>query len=172
MATPDYNADCFFAYVPLTKGQFAIVDAEDYDRLIGYAWSAAWDKTTNSYRAQRRLIDENGKGRTIFMHREVMNVELGDPIQVDHKDLNTLDNRKSMLRKATGSQNCCNKGLQDNNASGYKGVSWKEANKKWQAEIKCNGKRKYLGLHLTAEAAHEVYKIAAAEMHGEYARFA
>lgn len=41
--------------------------------------------------------------------------------------------------------------------SKYKGVSFKKANNKWQANIKINGKQKYLGLFPTELLAHNAY---------------
>lgn len=46
------------------------------------------------------------------------------------------------------------------NTSGYRGVSWEKGAKKWAAYIRRNGKRHFLGLFHTAEAAATAYREA------------
>ena len=105
--------------------------------------------------------------RIIFlMHRGYL------PEEIDHIDGNGLNNDIENLRAATRSQNCRNKGAQKNNTSGFKGVSWQKRDKKWQAQIKLDGKAHHLGRFDTLEAAHEAYKAAATKLHKEFARFA
>jgi hypothetical protein len=50
------------------------------------------------------------------------------------------------------------------NSSGYQGVSFAKNANKWGAYIRINGKRKYLGLFPTAEAASEAYQQAQREL--------
>lgn len=65
-----------------------------------------------------------------------------------------------------------NTGKRADNTSGYKGVTWDKREQKWRARIGKEGKRKHLGYFDTAEEAHEAYKNAAPEYHGEFARVA
>jgi hypothetical protein len=53
--------------------------------------------------------------------------------------------------------------LRKSNSSGYQGVSWNKAAQKWGAYIRIDGKRKYLGLFSSPEAASEAYKQAERE---------
>jgi hypothetical protein len=76
------------------------------------------------------------------------------------------------LRPATKSQNAANRGKTCNNTSGFKGVWWRRRYRKWQATIGVNGKRFYLGMFDTPEAAHAAYAAAAQRLHGEFARVA
>ena len=39
--------------IPLTQGQFATVDADNYEWLSQFKWSARWAKNTRSYYAIR-----------------------------------------------------------------------------------------------------------------------
>ena len=39
--------------IPLTKGQFATVDPEDYCHLIRFKWQARWCRYTKSFYADR-----------------------------------------------------------------------------------------------------------------------
>ena len=65
--------------------------------------------------------------------------------QIDHKDRNKSNNRINNLRHATHSCNMRNTGLQQNNTSGIKGVSWYKRSDKWRARIKVNNKHRHLG---------------------------
>lgn len=89
---------------------------------------------------------------------------------VDHIDGNGLNNSISNLREASHSENLWNRPRPSNNSSGYKGVCWSKAAKKWQAQITCDKKVFYLGLFETAEGAHAAYCAAATQHHGEFAR--
>lgn len=106
--------------IPLTQGQEAIVDNEDYDIQNQFKWCAHWVPSTKSYVAMRREVVD-GVSKTIYMHREIMNTP--DGMECDHRHHNTLDNRRSELRNCTQSQNRMNKRIYKNNTSGWKGVS-------------------------------------------------
>lgn len=91
---------------------------------------------------------------------------------VDHRGEKT-DNRASMLRWATNSENGRNRGACSKykgiTCSGYKGVSYSKRREKWQASIGFDGKDVNLGLFDTAEEAYHVYCAAAALYHGDFA---
>lgn len=154
--------------IELTQGQYALVDDEDFDYLNQWKWFAAYDPSPKSYYA---VYTQYGKERkiNIRMHRVITNCP--DGYEVDHINGNTLDNRRCNLRICIKRDNQKNKKIYKNNTSGYKGVSWSKANKKWIASIKINGCQKYLGLYSTPEKAHEAYKAAALKYHGEFANF-
>lgn len=62
-------------------------------------------------------------GREYLEHRLVFLYYNGYiPEQIDHINLNKLDNRLENLREATFSQNECNKAIRSDNTSGYKGI--------------------------------------------------
>lgn len=75
------------------------------------------------------------------------------PRQVDHKDTNPRNDRIRNLRLATPSQNMFNQKLSKANTSGYKGVYYQKSRGKFVANIKINGKLKYLGSYTTREEA-------------------
>ncbi len=92
---------------------------------------------------------------------------------LDHKNLDKADDRIENLREATASQNCMNQPRNARNTTGFKGVSVynkQYTTAKFRSSIRHNGKRIFLGLFHTAEAANEAYCKAAAELHGEFAR--
>lgn len=88
---------------------------------------------------------------------------------VDHRDTDRTNNRWDNLRAATRSQNIANKGPQNNNRLGLKGVS-KHHHRGYTARISIGGKQRVIGLFATAEEAHAAYMAAAKETFGEFAR--
>lgn len=90
--------------------------------------------------------------------------------RLDHKDRNRSNNSWMNIRSATDSQNCCNRGTQSNNISGYTGVCrWKH---KWQAYVNVNGLRVWNKLFDTIEEAVYFRNYAAQYYHKEFARTA
>ena len=83
--------------IELTQNKFALVDNEDYERLNGIKWYYS-----NGYAVHS--LYKNGKfsGR-LWMHRLIMNTPTG--MEVDHKNGNGIDNRKSNLRNCNHFQN-------------------------------------------------------------------
>ncbi len=120
--------------IPLGGGLFATVDACDFKRINKYKWCVL-SKSGSPY-AVRRTKD----GRMVYMHREIMHAPKGSV--VDHRDHNTLNNRRCNLHICTQAENQANAGPRGS-ASGYVGV--KRVGKKWEAEINYRGKRYYLG---------------------------
>lgn len=110
-------------------------------------------------------------GRNYYAHRVIWAMQTGKwpECQIDHINGDRCDNRWDNLRTATHSQNGMNRGPQKNNTSGYKGVYFHRQSGKWCARIKAGELNVSLGLHETAEMAAEAYRMAAEEMHGEFA---
>jgi hypothetical protein len=160
--------------IPLTQGQVSLVDSADYEWLSQWRWTARWDKYTKSFYAGRNFDDTSGKRNTILMHRQILGLMAGDKRKGDHENRNTLDNRRGNLRIATTGQNAANRITRDSNRSGFKGVyrpKGRKGNKPWMARAGVNGREVFLGYYATPEEAHAAYCAAAAEIHGEFARF-
>ena len=88
-----------------------------------------------------------------------MNLE--DRRCVDHKDFNTLNNRKENLRVCTIRENSLHRRNQVNNQSGYNGVyemTYPSGRVRWRAFTKVNGKYTNLGEFKTFEEAVRVRK--------------
>jgi len=92
------------------------------------------------------------------------------PCDVDHRDLNRGNNAWRNLRLAPDNLNNVNNPKRKDNTSGFKGVSWCPARKKWRARIAIDGKTRTLGTYETAEAAHAAYTKVAVAAYGEFAR--
>ena len=155
------------AYVPLTQGYEAIIDAADVPLVREWNWSA-WKFGDLIYAC--RTDYSGSKQRTVRMHRVIM----GEPdgIGIDHRDNNGLNNRRENLREATNEQNARNRRIRSDSTSGLKGVSWRKSEGKWTASIGVSGKRKHLGYFNTPEAAHEAYIKASIQFHGQFGRTA
>ena len=78
--------------------------------------------------------------------------------QIDHVNINPLDNRIENLRIVNQSQNLKNRNKFKNCSSKFKGVSWYKAYNKWVARISIDGKLKHLGYFTNEEEAAETYK--------------
>jgi len=155
-----------FRRIPLTRGRFAIVDPEDYDRLSRHKWFLA-ESPTGSYAARWQ---RNRRGRKkIWMHREVIDVPRG--MVCDHINGNGLDNRKANLRPATVSQNLCNRPKRTGpTRSKYKGLEWDRRQRKWKARIQHDGRRIYLGSFASEIDAAQAYDRRAKALFGRFAR--
>ena len=101
----------------------------------------------------------------IILHRYIMKVTDPD-ILVDHKNKDTLDNRRENLRTCDKSQNAANSGPRSGK---YKGVYYRKDTNKWIAQFTYLGKTKHLGSFNSVENAARAYDKAAFEQHGKFA---
>lgn len=146
--------------IPLTQGQFTVVDDQDHERAAKFNWQAQYSKTMNSYYAKKEGDQ---------LHRFILGLDKSKLKYVDHINHNTLDNRRINLRIATPSQNSFNRKTHATNKSGFKGVHWDKEARKWRASIRLYGKLINLGRFSTPELAHAAYCEAAIRLFGEYA---
>jgi hypothetical protein len=94
------------------------------------------------------------------------------PHHIDHINGDPSDNRFANLRPATGSQNQANARKPRTNTSGYMGVRWHTAARKWEARIRLSGRQSSLGCFDCPAEAHAAYMAAAKKYYGEFARAA
>lgn len=154
------------AIVPLTQGLFAVIDAEDAEKVGRHTWRAAKHHGGGFYaHATARRLD--GSWYTLALHRYLMPGELAGPF-VDHANGNPLDNRKANLRVATRAQNQANQGAQRSNlATGLKGVT--RNGKGFAAKVGVGGRQRYFGTYSTPELAWIAASIAREHLHGAFA---
>lgn len=134
------------------------IDSKDYKRIKKYNW----------YVRKSGYIQGCINAKNVYLHRFIMN-----PLQnfnIDHINRNKLDNRKKNLRICTQSQNRYNSVKKVNSFSGYKGVTWHKASKKWRACIGYNKKHLHLGLFNNKKDAAYAYNKMALNLCGEFAR--
>lgn len=150
--------------IPLTRGYFALVDDEDFERVNAIKWQVMLPKG-GKHRYATTVLYTPLK-RRVFMHRFVMNCN--DPkIMIDHKDHDGINNQKQNLREATRSQNSANHRPQKGKTSTYLGVC--KYKNKWRAGLKINGKAIHLGDYEYEDRAAIAYNIGAIKYHGEFA---
>lgn len=147
--------------IPLTKGKFVKVDDDDYEELSRYKWYCGIDGYA---RRQERL--NNGKQKTILMHRVILNCDAVH--EVDHIDGNRLNNQTKNLRLATSDQNRKNLKLSKRNTTGRKGVTF--CNGVFKAQIQCDGRKRVIGYFKTLEDASVAYQKASQILFGKFAR--
>lgn len=112
-------------------------DLEDYDKIKNYCWGEYINKQNNHHTIEAYIPELE---KRVTMAQLITNKN-----DIDHKNLNTLDNRRDNLRDATRSQQGANRPKQSNNTSGYIGVRWYKRYNKWRAEIKVNKKSIHIG---------------------------
>jgi hypothetical protein len=153
--------------IPLTQGKVAIVDDRDYRWLSQYKWHA--QKSGNRpglyYAVRNATINKHRK--TIQMHREIMNPP--DDLEIDHRNNNALDNRRSNMRTCTRAQNMANSRAQRRKSSAFKGVSFHKDYRKWRVRIMHLGKDLHLGFFRSQVRAAKAYDDKAKELFGEFA---
>lgn len=150
------------------KGTFlwTIIDLEDLERLIDlkYRWCARYEECIRGYYALCNIYP-NGIHTVIAMHQFILNYFGGDDI--DHKNNDSLDNRKSNLRIISHKDNSKNrKGKNINNTTGYRNVSFYKG--KYIVQLQVEGKNKLLGSFDNAIEAGEFSEKMRREYYGEF----
>lgn len=157
--------------IELSQGMKAMVDDEDYQFLMRFKWSAAYDGKRKTVYAKSCERTNEGKIKTIRMHRLITRATPG--MVVDHINHDTLDNRKSNLRVVTQKENLRNTRLSKRNRSGFCGVSYMKEKRKFVARISVDDKDIFLGYFADKQAAIEARisankKFGFHEGHGQY----
>lgn len=128
-----------------------VIDLDDIDVVSKYKWSLH----NNGY------VRGVHNKKTIYIHRIIMNANSEE--EIDHINLDKLDNRKNNLRNCSHSQNCWNR------KSTNKGIRVREdLNKKYVSRITLNGVTKHLGYFHSREEALAARIEAEKKYHGEY----
>lgn len=150
--------------IELTQGYFTLVDIEDYEYLSKFSWRI--QKNRKHVYARTSIWLGNGKSKCVFMHRLILNAAKNDI--VDHKNGNSLDNRRRNLRICSSYENNCN--AFHPSKIPYKGVYFKVSINKYIAQIQAEGKKRHIGVFLNAKEAAIAYDKEAMKLHGEFAR--
>lgn len=126
------------------------VDIEDIKRLVehGYTWFVSWDENNKSWYARQSVAYKKPDGsyscKINYMHRWLMGVTNSEE-HVDHKNHDTLDNRKNNLRVTIARKNSAHrKGANSNNKTGVRNVhliTGYKGRQYYRVQIMKNGER-------------------------------
>lgn len=149
-------------YLKLTTGEQSLVDDDIFDFVNQWSW-----RKGSGYSVQRgeRI---NGKFRTVYLHRVIMNAQKG--LEVDHINGNVLDNRVSNLRVCTHAQNMANYRPGKSSASGFRGVHQRKPGEKWTAHVSVQEKAVHLGNFDSPHQAAMAYDLWAKDIYGDFAK--
>ena len=130
------------------KGQivYVSIDRADFGQLREFRWHI----DSKGYAVRNVRVD--GRQVKLGMHRQIMGLAYGDPQEVDHKNRNPLDNRRSNLFFSTRRQNANN--TRSHGKSRFRGVASNHG--KWRAYAYDNGKQINLGNFDTEDEAGAV----------------
>ncbi len=145
--------------IQLTQGKFALVDDSDFDFLNQWKWQFG----AKGYATRLEGKRVNGSRKRVFMHKLILS-EAGT--KTDHRNRNSLDNRRENLRIATHSENRRN-AVARKGSSKYKGVTATKG--KYLARIYGNGIRYNLGHFESEKTAALIYNMHAKALFGEFA---
>jgi hypothetical protein len=137
------QSDVSYRFIPLTQGQYVVVDSADFEWINQRRWCV--HNAKGNYYATA-----GSKHNRVWMHRVISSTP--EYMVCDHWNGDTLDNRRCNLRNISSSQNRQNIKVATNNRSGYPGV-FKVGNK-WRAKL---GKR-VLGHFADKEEAIKIRK--------------
>ena len=148
--------DGLTARVPLQARDGSITGYTIVD-VVDVAWVQQWRwQLSPSGRAIR-----GEKGVTHYLHRDLLGVT--DPkIEVDHWDLDPLNNRRSNFRILGRPENAQNLPVRQNASSAHRGVSWVARRQKWWAYCNVGGKRVYSEFFETEQEAADAARAARA----------
>ena len=144
------------------------IDTEDKEKVSKYHWNVS--KRTRPENTFNVVTPKNDELDSTLLYRYIMNAP--KDMNIDHRDGNELNNRKSNLRICTQADNNKNLGMKKTNKSGYKGVIWYHYHNtnKWHSYIKLNKKIISLGYYEKLEDAVNARNKGEIKYFGEYAR--
>lgn len=147
--------------VELGNGMVAVVDPENWDVVKERTWRPISNQRGDVYAAA------GSGGKLIYLHKYIWERVNGKTDnEVDHINLDRLDNRLSNLREASSLQNKGNSKVRKNNKAGFKGVGNIGGKRPWRARIG----QVTVGRFDSAEDAAVAYDNAARDLFGEFAR--
>lgn len=156
----EFFEDCVKGYD--NKGNFFIIDIDDYEKVQPYRWSL------NNHKYWRK--GQRQESDAILLHCFILGKRNKEnQYTIDHEDRNKNNNKKSNLRKCTYQQNNCNSVIPKNNKSGVLGVFWDKSRLKWTSRIQVHEKSYYLGRYEYKEDAIKARLEAEVKYFGDFA---
>ncbi|GMX64537.1 hypothetical protein Elgi_38060 [Paenibacillus elgii] len=173
------EGDTTIIYLETKKGEVieALIDTEDLEKVkaTDYSFHATWKKGVGSYYVRTTIykrVDGKRKCGAIYLHHLIMPLPLTETVlyHVDHKNHNTLDNRKENLEIKLAKVNHVNrKKANKNNKSGYRNVSFTDNN--YIVQLQIDGKNTRLASFKDAQEAGEYAEAMREKYYGKDATF-
>jgi hypothetical protein len=163
---PPSPEGCPWAAVPLSNGGVAFIDAADWPMVRGHTWRRK--PSSDGLRFYAAAVAPGTRGRgTLFMHRLLLGLPKGDPRDVDHRNHDGLDNRRSVnIRPCSPLQNVINaRKWQKATTSRFKGICWSKGHGQWKASIRAGARYLNVGLFDAEIDAAFAYAVAAGLLH-------
>ena len=157
-----FSEDGTAAYGELPSGDVFVIDADMVEKVKTVKFYLG-SKGGNS--DQYYVIDCRGRALHDYLFEHRMGFE------IDHINLDTMDNRRCNIRYCTHQQNQMNQPLQKNNTSGVSGVGYYPPRHKFRARIKVCQQEIHLGYFDTFEDAVKARNIGMRCMFGQYGRY-
>lgn len=132
---------------------YTLIDAVDADLIMPFKWHLL--RVGRGYARRKEGDWRYGTERKIFVHREILGLpRYRDGREGDHKNRDSLDNRRENLRIVTHGQNQQNMSSARNSTSQYRGVSWDRYKQLWCGSVNAHGRRVFIQFFRDEESAH------------------
>lgn len=155
---------------------WTMIDLDDLDKVLNfkYSWHSAFFQ--DRYYAEASMhINKDGKilNEHMLLHDFIYGKEYNHKKErVDHINHDTLDNRKSNLRKISAKNNSRNRiGRNSNNQTGYRNVAYIKSHKTrpYHVQLMVNGKNTVLGRFSDVDEAGAFAEEIREKYYGKYA---
>jgi len=145
-----------------------IIEFADFDKVLNYKykWYAKHNINTDSFYVYATIYNNLlGRNSTIKLSKYILDYKGNQ--EVDHKDHDTLNNRRSNLRVALFSDNSKHrKGKNSNNKTGYRNVSF--INGWYVVQLQIEGQNKIIGKFKDLDEAGGFAKIMREKYYGDF----
>lgn len=142
----------------------ALIDEEDAIAVFAYDWHAEWDYQAKKTVAVSRKNLGGGESQATMMHHLIRPPRGGAvPVHADGNGLNNLRKNLVLVHRSTATKPA------KTTSSRFKGVTFDKRTKKWQAQIRMNGRLVHIGRFTVEADAARAYDVAARDYHGDRA---
>ncbi len=144
-----------FWKINMGDGIYLLLDESDFPHLEGRRYSVFENDNCRYAWASH-----------IYLHRDMMGLERGDSLTVDHRDGNGLNCRRYNMRVCTQYENNSSRPTYPRGKSGWRGVYEEDGG--WKAVIWHRGKQIYVGGFRDPVTAARAYDVRAIALRGEF----